>query len=46
MASQRGEQAIVIHILANSSRDKGNQTKNFGQVIECNMRNIFLENHA
>ena len=25
------------------SRSKGNQTMKFGQLIECNMRNIFLE---
>ena len=28
---------------ANISRSKGNQTMKFGQLIECNMRNIFLE---
>ena len=43
MTSQPGEQTIVIHILPNISRSKGNQTKKFGQLIECNMRNIFLE---
>ena len=25
------------------SRSKGNQTMKFDQLIECNMRNIFLE---
>ena len=34
-------QTIVIHILPNISRSKENQTMKFGQVIECNMRNIF-----
>ena len=34
---------IVIHILANILRNKGNQTMKFGQLIECNMRNVFLE---
>ena len=34
---------IVIHILPNISRSIGNQTMKFGQSIECNMRNIFLE---
>ena len=43
MTSQPGSQAIVIHILPNISRSKGNQTMKFGQLIECNMRNIFLE---
>ena len=31
------------HILPNISRSKGNQITNFGQVIEYNERNIFLE---
>ena len=34
---------IVIQILLNISRSKGNQTMKFGQLTECNMRNIFLE---
>ena len=33
----------MIHILPNISRDKGNQTIKFGQLIECNLRNVFLE---
>ena len=32
-----------MHILPNISRSKSNQTTKFGQFIECNMRNIFLE---
>ena len=43
MTSQSRKQIIAIHILPNISRSKGNQTMNFGQLIECNMRNIFLE---
>ena len=43
MASQTGQQNITIHILSNISRSKGNQTMKFGQLIEYNMRNIFLE---
>ena len=43
MTSQADSQTIVIHILPNISRTKGNQTMKFGQLIECNMRNIFLE---
>ena len=31
------------HILPNILRSKGNQTMEFGQLTECNMRNIFLE---
>ena len=32
-----------MHMLPNISRSKDNQTMKFGQLIECNMRNIFLE---
>ena len=35
--------SIVIHILTNISRSKDNQTMKFGQLIECSMKNIFLE---
>ena len=41
--SQPSYQTTVIHILPNISRSKGNQTMKFGQLIECSMRNIFLE---
>ena len=30
-------------MLPNISRSKGNQAMKFGQFIECNMRNLFLE---
>ena len=43
MMSQPGQQTIVILILPNISRSKGKQTMKFGQVIECNIRNILLE---
>ena len=43
MTSQPGIQTIVIRILPNFWRSKGNQTMNFGQLIGCNLRNIFLE---
>ena len=43
LTSQPREQTIVIYILPNISRSKGNQTMKFGQLIEYNMRNIFLE---
>ena len=43
MASQAGKQIIVTHLLPNISRSKDNKTMKFGQLIECNMRNIFLE---
>ena len=32
-----------IHVLPNISRSKDNQTMKFGQLIEFNMKNIFLE---
>ena len=44
MTSQPGSQTIAIHILINISRSKGNKTIKFGQLIEYNTRNIFLEN--
>ena len=31
------------HVLLNVSRGKGNQTMKFGELIEYNMRNIFIE---
>ena len=43
MTSQPGKQIITIHILPDISRNQGNQTKKFGQLIEYNMRNIFIE---
>ena len=43
MTSQHGEQAIAIHILPNISQSKSNQTMKFGQLIEYNKRNIFLQ---
>ena len=42
MTSQPGYQTIVIQILPNILRSKGNQMK-FGQLVEYNMRKIFLE---
>ena len=43
MTTPPGKQAIAIHILPNISRSKGNQKMKFGQLMEHNMRNIFLE---
>ena len=43
MSSQPGLQTIAIHILPNISQSKGNQTLKFGQFIEYNKRNIFLQ---
>ena len=38
-----GKQTIVIPILPNIGRCKGNQTVKFGQLIEWDIRNIFVE---
>ena len=43
LTSQPGEQTIAISTLSNISRSKANQTMKFGQLIEYNVRNIFLE---
>ena len=43
MTSQPGSQTIAIHILPNTSRSKSNQLMKFGQLIEYNLRNIFVE---
>ena len=43
MTSQLGQPTIAIDILPNISRSKGNQAMKFGQLIEHNMRNIFVE---
>ena len=42
MTPQPGKQTIAIHIFSNISRSNGNQTRKFSQLIECNMRIIFL----
>ena len=42
MMSQAGSQTIAMQIFTNISKSKGNQAMKFGQLIECNMRNIFL----
>ena len=41
--SQPAYQTIAIHILANISRIRGNQTMKFGQLLECNTRKFFFE---
>ena len=43
MTSQPAYQTIVIHILPNISRNKGNQTMKFGQLIECKKILFFEE---
>ena len=44
MTLQTGKQIIAIYILPNISRSKGNLIMTFGQLIEYNIGNIFLEN--
>ena len=47
MMSQTGQNEVAIHILPNISRSKGNHAMKSGQLIELNMRNIFLgKSHA
>ena len=41
--SQPGYQTTTIHMFANISRSKGNQTTKLGQLIEYNVRNIFVK---
>ena len=43
MTSQPYLQTIAIHILPNISQSKGNQGMKFGQLIEYDKRNIFLQ---
>ena len=43
MTPQTGKQTIGIHMLLNISRSKDNRTMKFGQLIQYNMRNIFLD---
>ena len=43
MTSQPGLQAIAIITFPNIPQSKRNQTVKFGQLIEYNKRNIFLQ---
>ena len=43
MTSQTREQTVMIPMLLDITRNKDNQTVKFGQLIEYNMRNTFLE---
>ena len=43
MTTQPGKETTAIHILPNISRNKGNQTMKFGQLIQYNTRHKFLE---
>ena len=43
MTSQPCEQTVVIHILANISRSKANQTMKLGYLIDYNLKKIFIK---
>ena len=38
-----GQQIITMHIFSNISKSGGNQSMKFGQLIEYDKKNIFLE---
>ena len=42
MKSQTAKQIITIHILPDIPRSQGNQAIKLSQLIEYNMRNIFI----
>ena len=46
MTSKPGWQTIQVQILPNISRSIGNKSMEFGQLIEYNIRNIFLKNRT
>ena len=46
MTSQTGQQIIIIQILPNISRSKGNQAMKFIQLIKYSVRNTFFKNRA
>ena len=43
MTSELGKQTIAIHILPNISKTEGSERMKLGQLVEYNIRNIFLE---
>ena len=43
MTSQSGTQKVAINIWSGISKNKGNQTIKFGQLIEYNVGNTFLQ---
>ena len=43
MTSQPGYQTIAIHVLTNISRSKDKHALKTGQLLEYDLRNIFLE---
>ena len=45
MTLQTRQKNKTIHILPHISRSKGNREMKFGQLIEYDVRNVFLKNH-
>ena len=43
MTPHIGQKISIIHILSNISRSKENRQRQFYQLLDYNMRNIFLE---
>ena len=43
MTSQTGQQIIIIHVLPNISRSKGNHAIKFGQLINYRVKNIVFQ---
>ena len=41
--TQPAQKILALHILSNISRSKSNQTMKFGQLIEYDIINIFLD---
>ena len=46
MTPQTGKQTTAIHTQPNISRSIDHRTMKFGQLIENNMKNIFMKNNA
>ena len=46
MTSQARKQIITTQNMSNITRNKSNQAMNFVQLMQYNMRNIFLENYV
>ena len=46
MTSQARNQIITTQNMSNITRNKSNQAMNFVQLMQYNMRNIFLENYV
>ena len=46
MTSQARKQIITTQNMSNITRNKSNQAMNFVQLMQYNMRNVFLENYV